>query len=89
MAKANDFTYQITNSDTSVKIDVYYENVLTKTCLFPKGTLSVSANNGDNQTVNFRLSGSRNNIFSVRYDKFLGEDYSSAVEAIEDLSGIL
>ena len=89
MANTNGFTYKITDSDTSVKIEVYDGEDLTKTCLFPKGTLSVSASNGDWQSVDFRLLGSRKNIFSIRYDKFVGEDYESAVAAIEDLSGIL
>ena len=40
-----------------------------KTMLFPLQRLSAIAHQGDNQTVDLRLMGSRKNILSFRYDK--------------------
>ena len=89
MALPNGFMYEVEDNDTYVEIKVYSDGDLTKIYGFPKGRLYVTAHSGDNQSVDFRLLASRKNILTIRYDKFIGEDYESATAAIDALSEIL
>lgn len=58
----------------------------TKT-VFPLGSLYAFAEDGDNQTVNIRLMGSRKNIYSFIYTDFepKGNDAVETVELIGEL----
>lgn len=55
---------------------------------FPLGVLYAFANEGDSQTVNLRLLGSRKNIYSFLYTDYEGHG-SSAVETVDIIAGLL
>ena len=58
-----------------------------KTMLFPLQRLSAIAHQGDNQTVDLRLMGSRKNVISFRYDKcnMAKADAEKTAEAIGEI----
>ena len=72
-----------TDMETGVKIEAE-----GKTMLFPKGVLSAVAHQGENQTVDLKLMGSRKKVLSFRYDKC---NYSKkdAIDTASALSNIL
>ena len=58
-----------------------------RTWAFPKGTLIVHANAGDNQSVDLKLKASRKLIISFRYDQsnITGNDAQTVAEEIGKL----
>lgn len=62
MSKINEITFSVLENGVEIKTE-------DKTILFPLQRLSAIAHQGDNQTVDLRLMGSRKNILSFRYDK--------------------
>lgn len=74
--------YNISNQNNTV--------VITngeRTWAFPKGTLIVHANAGDNQSVDLKLKASRKLIISFRYDQcnIQGNDAQEVAEEIGKL----
>lgn len=74
--------YNITSDSNTVTITNG-----TKTWAFPKGTLIVHADAGDNQSVDIKLKASRKLIISFRYDQsnITGNDAQEVAEEIGKL----
>lgn len=74
------FTFSVLENGVEIKTE-------DKTMLFPLQRLSAIAHQGDNQTVDLRLMGSRKNILSFRYDKcnMALNDAEKTAEAIGEI----